>query len=73
MQDKDINDRNDSTESLNRSEGHDEVLLMKKKTNVSFFPVEHSRKVVVIESEDDKCPRRYCRLDMGLLRLVLPK
>ena len=73
MQDKDSNDRNDSTESLNLIEGHDEVLLMKKKTNVSFFPVEHSRKVVVIESEDDQCPRRYCRLDMGLLRLVLPK
>jgi hypothetical protein len=48
MQNKDINDKNDCTESLTRSEGHDGVLLIKKKTNVSFFPAEHSRKVVVI-------------------------
>ena len=38
MQNKDISDKTDCTESLNRSEGHDEVLLMKKKNNVSFFP-----------------------------------
>ena len=73
MHDKDINNKNDSTESLSRNQDNDELLHMKKISNVSFLPVKNSRKITIIKSESDKCPRRYCAPDIGLLRLVSSK